>query len=699
MGFLTRETTTQVTQYSGLQVQSTSGALPVPICYGQNMTTANCIWYANFQQHPQNSKGGKGGVLSPPTTSWTYTCSIIMGIGEGPIAGIGRIWQTTTQTFTLANLSLTLFDGTTPQAPWSYTTTNYSSQALGYTGIAYVCNSNYGLGSSASVSSTNFEVNGILYGTGFNGVDADPAQVIYDFLTNSQYGVGFPAASIDTTTLFGISGDSSYQTYCWAQGIAISPILSYGEPGLSILDRWMKITNSTMVWSGGKLKFIPLCAVSVTGNGRTYNPVTTSLYSLTDEDFVYTDGQDPVEVMRVDPYALNNRITVEICARTDMYNTGPIEAFDQAMIDQFGLRTDSSVSAHEICDLGIARTVVQLILQRGLYVRRTFKFTLGVEFCLLEPGADIVQLTDPYIGLAAQPVRLADIEEQDDGSFQCTAEEWLAAVTSAPTYSTQALSNGFPDSGATPPAVNIPVILEPLPALTSNTQQVWIVLSGAGGSAGWGGANVWVSLDNSTYGQIGQVLSPGTQGVSTASLPAYAGANPDVTDTLSVNVSSSGGELTTTTAASAAGGVNLMLAGGEFLTFETATLTGVGTYNLTGLFRGMFGSSPQVVPSGSQVALLTGGGVFKYSLLASQIGQTLYFKFQSFNIFGGSAEDLSTCTVYTYTPSGQGITGPVTQTLLLGTSMNWGSASAVTETDYWGSAAPATTSINLGSSH
>ena len=60
MGFLTRETTTQVTQYSGLQVQSTSGALPVPICYGQNMTTANCIWYANFQQHPQNSKGGNG---------------------------------------------------------------------------------------------------------------------------------------------------------------------------------------------------------------------------------------------------------------------------------------------------------------------------------------------------------------------------------------------------------------------------------------------------------------------------------------------------------------------------------------------------------------------------------------------------------------------------------------------------------------
>jgi hypothetical protein len=46
--------------------------------------------------------------------------------------------------------------------------------------------------------------------------------------------------------------------------------------------------------------------------------------------------------------------------------------------------------------------------------------------------------------------------------------------------------------------------------------------------------------------------------------------------------------------------------------------------------------------------------IFKYALPPQYIGQTLYFKFQSFNVFGGAVEDLSLCTAYTYTPSGAG---------------------------------------------
>ena len=39
------------------------------------------------------------------------------------------------------------------------------------------------------------------------GADSDPALIIQDFLTNAQYGVMFPAASIDATTL--LSGSRS----------------------------------------------------------------------------------------------------------------------------------------------------------------------------------------------------------------------------------------------------------------------------------------------------------------------------------------------------------------------------------------------------------------------------------------------------------------------------------------------------------
>ncbi len=61
-------------------------------------------------------------------------------------------------------------------------------------------------------------------------------------------------------------------------------------------------------------------------------------------------------------------------------------------------------------------------------------------------------------------------------------------------------------------------------------------------------------------------------------------------------------------------------------------------------------------------------------------------KFQSFNIFGQSVEDLSECAAYTYAPSGAGqAPGPVTQALVAGTSLDFGLVSeVVSETDQWG---------------
>ena len=228
MGFLRAGSlNTQITKYSGLQVQTTSSCVPVPIAYGANVLAPNCFWYQNFQAHPQ-SVGGKGG-KSGGSSSYTYSCSLMMGIGEGPITGIGNIWQTSTTAVSLAELGLSLFLGASPQAAWSYLSAAFPSQALTYPGVAYVANSNYDLGGSASVGDNNFEVLGIFYGTGANGIDADPAQVISDFLTNPQYGVGFPGAAIDATSLFANSGDSSYQTYCWANSLAISPVLNMQE--------------------------------------------------------------------------------------------------------------------------------------------------------------------------------------------------------------------------------------------------------------------------------------------------------------------------------------------------------------------------------------------------------------------------------------------------------------------------------------
>jgi hypothetical protein len=168
-----------------------------------------------------------------------------------------------------------------------------------------------------------------------------------------------------------------------------------------------------------------------------------------------------------------------------------------------------------------------------------------------------------------------------------------------------------------------------------------------------------------------------------------------------VNLAESGGALTGTSAPSAQAGATLSLVDGELLAYESATLTGANAYNLTGLQRGLSGSSPAAHASGARFARLD-GAVVPYALPSNWIGVPLYFKFQSFNVFGAGVQDLSTCAVYDYTPSGAGTLGPVTQALSVGTNLDFGSVVApVSDEEDWGAgvAAAPVASIDLGSVH
>ena len=77
---------------------------------------------------------------------------------------------------------------------WPWTTLFYPSQALAYAGTAYMAAAWYQMGTTPTIGNLTFEVFGNLAGTGANGIDADPALVIYDFLTNPRYGAGFDPA-------------------------------------------------------------------------------------------------------------------------------------------------------------------------------------------------------------------------------------------------------------------------------------------------------------------------------------------------------------------------------------------------------------------------------------------------------------------------------------------------------------------------
>jgi hypothetical protein len=199
------------------------------------------------------------------------------------------------------------------------------------------------------------------------------------------------------------------------------------------------------------------------------------------------------------------------------------------------------------------------------------------------------------------------------------------------------------------------------PTLTeSATPSVSFVVAGHNNL--WGGCFVWLSSDNVTYQQVGEILTAARMGVLTGNLPSYGGANPDTTDSFGVNLSESDGDLQSVTAADAAANATLSVikdAGGslEFLSYRDATLTSPNNYTLGGqLYRALYGSTAGAHSVGAQFARLD-DNIFKLDLPVQYIGKTLYVKLQSFNIYGGAVQDLADCTAYTYVVQGSGYGG------------------------------------------
>jgi hypothetical protein len=520
MGFLRKRgpKPAEITQYTGLQLQTSSNAVPIAICYGINKLAGNLLWYGNFLATPEyTKKGGKGGG-GRALSGYQYAAAIVMGVCEGPITSIGRVWRDQGVYFP-SFIGLNTIKGTPAQDLSAVVSAYAPAQALAYRGVATVESFYFQLGSAATLGNMEFEVYGRLYPTAFvNTFDADPAEVIYDFLTSAQYGVGFPAESIDASTLLGPSGGDSYQAYCWAVGLGISPVLANRESANSILTRWLQLTNSAAVWSGGMLKIIPYGDATISGawadgSAVSFVPNMTPIYDLTDDDLVGDAESDPILVERRDPYEISNVQQIEYSNRKNAYASATLSVWDQNAIELYGRRDGSAITAHEICDRAMAQIAAQLILQRGVYIRNAYAFKLSFEYCLLEP-MDIVTLTDPGLGLAATPVRIVSIEEDDDGVLSVVAEELPGSTGTAPLYDVQDNDATALDRGVVPASVNPPIIFEPPASFTAGSREVWIAASGGlaptrrleeDGSTGE--HNVSVTIDATTNQAAGTEVS------------------------------------------------------------------------------------------------------------------------------------------------------------------------------------------------
>lgn len=642
---------------NSMRIQQSAYGLCQPLVYGKNRVAANMFWYGDFlaTAHTTTKKsGGKGGgSVKTKTTTYTYSASMMLGLCENKIRDISTIWRDKEQIVTKAingiqikpidQLGFELFDGDYNPV-WGYLVSKHPNQALHYPYLGYVACANYELGGSAVLSNHNFEVISDITFSESNH-DANPVDVIKDYVTNPRYGAAPGLHMADLT---------EFRDYCTATGLFISPVFTEQRPAHETIAEIVEAVNCAVVPSPEGLKIRSFGDSAVTGNGSTYIPNLTPVYHLTDEDFI--GKEEPVRVRRSRDTDAFNHVQIEYANRFNQYNVETVEAKDQANIEMFGLRTQDPVKYDFFCEPKIARHAAQLLLQRRLYVRNEYEFQLGWKYCLLEP-MDIVTITDESLGLDQFPVRITRVEEDEDGLLTITAEELAVGSRSAVEYDLQS-SNGYQGGNEEPGNVNAPVIFEPPLDLTGGKNQLWIAASGG---LNWGGCTVWVSLDNETYEAIGTIYGSARYGTLVSAINASVSSMQ-----VQLNTSS---QLFSGTLEEAQVDATLCRVGEEFFSYVNANLDGSGLYTLSGALRGRYGQA--IAHNASEPFVRIDRAIFEYDFNPNMIGKQIYLKFTSFNGLEQKEETLDEVAAYDYTVTGgtpPSVKGLSLQSAFVGTS-------------------------------
>lgn len=497
---------------------------------------------------------------------------------------------------------------------------------------------------------------------------------------------------------------------CRANGLWGSLSMNSQSAASDWLKTLYQAANAAPVFLGSKLYSFPYSEVSAAGNGCTYTAPTAvgpiADLDAANGDFVGDSGCPKLTTgSRV---GLPNVLQMQCVDRNSQYNQVVVQQPDAASIALYGERKADPIVNNAVQDPSIARSLLGIQVRRNQYGGDSYAFTASARWSLLAP-MDLITLTDELQGLGQLPVRITAYNEQEDGSWQGTAEPFVYGVnapTALPVTSSTQNPTGITEGAGD---VNAPIVFEPVPRLCANQNQaqLWLVVSSSADN--YGGCQVYISTDGGdSYNPAGDpLLGSAITGETTADWPAAA--TPDTTNDLALSLTESDGALQGFSVSDqdnflypcyvAGGGVAVQMGGTEIaeigslemggsaiadlgavqmggteiaapgfgyelMTYATAVLTAANQYTLkaTGsgnhLDRAVFNAPDSGTgvdhPTGSRFALLSpsGIGILKLNMDTQWIGVELFFKIISFNEFGAAPQGLGDVPAYSYTPTG-----------------------------------------------
>ncbi len=134
-------TTREGPRLTDLHLQASTEGASIPAIFGSVRIAGQVIWAARFKEHvdtSETSTSGKGGGPTVKTRSYRYTLSFAIGLCEGEVARIGRVWANGAQ-LDMSTIAWRLHRGSEDQAPDPLIEAiEGADQAPAYRGMAYV---------------------------------------------------------------------------------------------------------------------------------------------------------------------------------------------------------------------------------------------------------------------------------------------------------------------------------------------------------------------------------------------------------------------------------------------------------------------------------------------------------------------------------------------------------------------------------
>lgn len=614
--------TTRADRISDFQINSASYGEVVPVVLGTTRLSGNIIQWEDFtaHEHRTSQRVGKGGRKKATSISYTYTVAVAIGLCEGPIKRIGKVWiDKETYQYPNDKIGLTAYLGEVGQAPWPYVVSKHPDRALPYSGLCYMAGV-VDMGERASLPTFNFEIQGQLLETG-DGVDVNPA----DYIVHVLKSVGIEETAID--------GIDNFREYCKQADILISsPPETKTQKAQQIVSDIADICNCYLFWSNDRLKIVPLADKPI----KSWNPHSQIQYDLTEDDFLSGSDGRLVEYKRKSNSESYNTATVEFINRANSYEKEAVTFEVLADVQRNGMKPAPSYSAHYIYTKARAMYLAEQLAMKRLYERNQYSFKLDWAFCRLEPG-DLVTLTESTCGLHRQIVVITDVQEAQDGELQITAIGKPPGMYAPTKYDVHENERPFVDYNKPAQSILDATFIQPPADVVGQGQELWV---GVSTPQEWGGCEVWMSDDPTANFQSMGMLN------TTARIGKLV--SPLASDGNSCIIRMVNGTLKSGTHIDAERGNTVCYINGECLSYETVTLNTDGTVTLNNLVRGQFNTPIGSHSAGDKLSRLD-EAFMRIPYRKQDVGKKIYAKFTSLNNLGGQQEDISRVKQYEYT--------------------------------------------------